>query len=132
MEILRRETDYGLRAMVALAQAGGLVPTRRLAAECGVTLDYIRKIMPKFTQAGLVESVRGSAGGFKLKRAAGSIRFDEIVTAIQGPLVVNICTGDSGYCDRVTACPIGAKVEALQKELDVVFSSMTLEELMKK
>lgn len=131
MEILRRETDYAMRALVRLTEeeAGELVSTRRLSEDCGISLDHVRKIMPKLARAGLVKPVRGATGGFCLTKAPGEVRLKEVVDAIQGPLSVNKCALGVENCCRSTGCPMVGPVRYMQERLDQMTQTMTLEDL---
>jgi Rrf2 family protein len=70
MDILRRNTDYGLRLMVSLAQHydGDTISTRVLAAEQEVSYQLACKLMQQLHEAKLVESLMGPKGGFRLSR----------------------------------------------------------------
>ncbi len=129
MEILRRETDYAMRALIKVSGEESLVSTRYLSEACGVSLEHIRKIMPKLAQAGLVVAVRGARGGFRLARPAPDIHLNEIIEAVQGPLKVNKCTmGDEG-CERRPECSMVGPVRYLQERLDEMTRKMTLKDL---
>ncbi|WP_296419334.1 Rrf2 family transcriptional regulator [Pseudooctadecabacter sp.] len=77
----------GRYAMVALADialqpADQLVSLGELSRRQGVSLPYLEQLFVKLRRAGLVESVRGPGGGYKLARAASDIRVVEILSAV--------------------------------------------------
>ena len=69
MPIIRRETDYALRALTRLALDGGSLAVSTLAEEEDVPPEFLRKIMQRLNQAGIVESSQGPFGGYRLARA---------------------------------------------------------------
>ena len=77
----------GRYAMVALADLA-LQPERRLVSLAevsqrqSISLPYLEQLFVKLRRAGLVESVRGPGGGYRLSRAAGEIRVSEILGAV--------------------------------------------------
>jgi Rrf2 family transcriptional regulator, cysteine metabolism repressor len=77
---------YGFHAMIELArrQGRGPVMTREIATHYGISEKYLEQIMRLLRQAGLIESSRGSGGGFWLARDASEIRADEIIAALEG------------------------------------------------
>ena len=68
MQVLGRESDYALRCLVKLAGAdeGQVLSARQIASEDDLPEPLLRKILQKLVKAGIVESVRGSQGGFRL------------------------------------------------------------------
>lgn len=84
---------FGLRALLALAKRGNNTPisVAALAEEMDVSADYLMQLFVKLRQAGLITSVRGPRGGFRLARPAGQITVADIVTAVEGPIAVTHC-----------------------------------------
>lgn len=75
---------YAMIALVDLAQApqGALVSLNGIAGRQQVSLAYLEQLFVKLRRAGLVDSVRGPGGGYRLARAADSIRVSEILEAV--------------------------------------------------
>lgn len=77
----------GRYAMVALAdlalqEKDSLLSLTDLAKRQDISLPYLEQLFVKLRRAGLVDSVRGPGGGYKLARAASDIRVSEILTAV--------------------------------------------------
>lgn len=77
----------GRYAMVALADLallddGGLLSLTELAKRQDISLPYLEQLFVKLRRAGLVDSVRGPGGGYKLARAASDIRVSEVLEAV--------------------------------------------------
>ncbi|PTX55841.1 BadM/Rrf2 family transcriptional regulator [Litoreibacter ponti] len=77
----------GRYAMVALAdlaqnQSGGLVSLGEISKRQDVSLPYLEQLFVKLRRAGLVESVRGPGGGYKLARPPEAIRVSEVLEAV--------------------------------------------------
>ena len=70
MDILRRNTDYALRAMVHLAThwKDGASSARDLASTENISYTLVRKLMQQLIKTELVESSIGSKGGFSLNK----------------------------------------------------------------
>ena len=79
--------DYALRATVELA-AGGSAPrtVAQIAAAQNIPPRFLENILLALRHARLVDSRRGSDGGFRLARAASEISLAEILYALEGPL----------------------------------------------
>ncbi|MEM7519812.1 MAG: Rrf2 family transcriptional regulator [Pseudomonadota bacterium] len=77
----------GRYAMVALADlalqpADRLVPLSEISERQDLSLPYLEQLFVKLRRAGLVSSVRGPGGGYKLARAANEIRVVDVLTAV--------------------------------------------------
>jgi Rrf2 family protein len=77
-------TDYALRAALELAAAGEgrLVKAEDIAHAHGIPLRFLLNILIDLRHAGLVESQRGSVGGYRLARPADSITLAEVIRAM--------------------------------------------------
>ncbi|WP_305968501.1 MULTISPECIES: Rrf2 family transcriptional regulator [unclassified Mameliella] len=77
----------GRYAMVALADialqpAGDLVTLGDISRRQDVSLPYLEQLFVKLRRAGLVESVRGPGGGYRLSRPATEIRVVDVLAAV--------------------------------------------------
>lgn len=76
---------YAMIALVdlALAPEGRLVSLGEIAERQNVSLAYLEQLFVKLRRAELVASVRGPGGGYRLARAADSIRVSDILEAVE-------------------------------------------------
>lgn len=113
--MLTRAADYAVRVMIHLA---GLPPGARatradLAAAANGPSQFLSKVLQGLTRRGLVISHRGHAGGFELAAVHRSASVLEIVEAIEGPLLLNLCVKSDQECPEQSSCPSsGVWVEA--------------------
>ena len=102
---INRRTDYAVRMMLELAGAGRRLPSRRLGELAEVSYPFARSIVTDLASAGLVDARRGPGGGVALSGPAREISLLQIVEAMEGPVALNVCINDPGYCDRSPECP---------------------------
>ena len=69
-------------ADLALAPSGGLVTLSDVSRRQRISLAYLEQLFVKLRREGLVESVRGPGGGYRLARPAGVIRVSDILSAV--------------------------------------------------
>ena len=93
--------DYAVVMMTAAARhCGGIarLNATTLAEETGVPLPTVQKLVSRLSAAGLIESTRGTGGGFRLSRPPSAITLADIIEAIEGPIGLTTCV-DHGRHD---------------------------------
>lgn len=103
--LLNSETDYAIRILSCLSEREERIGAVEISEKTGVSQRFALKILHKLVLAGLVCSVRGSKGGYRLARPAKEITLLEVFETMNGPLLLNRCqiAGEScshpeGYC----------------------------------
>jgi Rrf2 family protein len=96
MKITSQE-EYGLRCLLRLVDAehGHSHTIPEIAAAEGLSSPYVAKLLAVLRQAGLIESVRGRAGGYRLAHQPADITLGSVLRALGEPLF-----DDPGYCQR--------------------------------
>ena len=93
-----RKVDYALRAMIYLSFQEGEQPCAagQIAADEGIPKKFLEKIIQDLIHHGLVRSTRGAQGGYTLAKDAATVTFKDVIEAIEGPMTLNVCVGESG------------------------------------
>ncbi|SDW44457.1 Rrf2 family transcriptional regulator [Litoreibacter albidus] len=75
---------YAMVALADLAQSadGGLVSLGEISKRQNVSLPYLEQLFVKLRRAGLVDSVRGPGGGYRLAKSPDAIRVSEVLEAV--------------------------------------------------
>ena len=84
---------YGVIAMFELSRSyeEGPLSVRRIAERQDIPSAYLEQIMAGLRHEGLVESVRGRDGGYRLARPPERITIGDIVRAVEGPIALSSC-----------------------------------------
>ncbi|WP_440895934.1 cysteine metabolism transcriptional regulator CymR [Amphibacillus sp. Q70] len=79
---------YGLTIMIALAKCKDQKPLslKSIAQNHDLSEHYLEQLVPALRNAGLVKSVRGAYGGYKLARSASQITAADIIRTLEGPI----------------------------------------------
>ncbi len=80
------KVDYGMRALLELAQTDGPATGDALAKAQGLPAKFLAAILNDLRRAGLVQSQRGMEGGYRLGRPADRITVADVMRALDGPL----------------------------------------------
>jgi len=109
------KAEYGVRVMVELARRAGEepIPLAEIAAHDGLPLAYLEHLVARLRKAGLVDSRRGSHGGYLLARPAREITMAEVVEALEGSIAPIECISEASdgsiVCSRESSanhtCP---------------------------
>jgi len=132
MNVLRKNTDYALRMMGNLAGNYGqkAVSVRMLARQEDVSYQFACKILQKLQGVGLVESMMGPAGGYRLCLEPEKITMLDVIRTMQGNVAVNRCTDENDNCPRQANCPVSRVLCRLQRDVDEFFVKVTLKDLL--
>ncbi|GGO94464.1 SUF system Fe-S cluster assembly regulator [Stakelama pacifica] len=102
--------DYAVVMMAAAARhcgASGRLNATLIAQETALPLPTVQKLVSKLSSAGLIESTRGTGGGFRLTRPPAAINLADIVEAIEGPIALTACVDHSrGDCAVESSCSV--------------------------
>lgn len=125
---------YGLRAMVALAQAQGQGPLAlaEIARAEGLSLGYLEQLMATLRRAGLVEATRGTHGGYRLAAEPDEVTVGDVLRALEGPVAPVECASEvlgPAVCEREGACPTRRLWERMRDSIVQVLDSTTLADL---
>jgi Rrf2 family transcriptional regulator, cysteine metabolism repressor len=113
------KAEYGVRVMVQLARRAGddPIPLAEIAANDGLPLAYLEHLVARLRKAGLVDSRRGSRGGYLLARPASQITMAEVVEALEGSIAPIECISESADGSLVCAREEGGVVSACPTKL---------------
>lgn len=98
------KAHYATVAMVALAQhynSGNLIAVRTIADEHQIPQQFLVQIFQQLRAAGIITSIRGSSGGFRLSRPPGGITLSDIIDAVCPAAPQSQATGSSPVCEAV-------------------------------
>lgn len=124
-------TDYGTLVMGGLAaHESEFVNAVDLARAIGVAQPTVAKLLKILTRAGLVESLRGQLGGYRLTMAPEHISVAEIIQAVDGPVGLTECSTEEGNCDQEDVCNVKVNWQKISKVVATALQQVSLAELL--
>lgn len=124
--------SYGLRLLINLGLAGtSPKQLKRIAAEENISLLYLRKLIIPLEKAGIVKSIRGPGGGFKLNRKPSGIPLLEVINSLSHNKVRGCMRGISS-CQRYADCAVKDLLEEVYNKTQSVFKNKTLATILKR
>lgn len=133
MKLITKNTDYAIRALLYLAeQNGDFLASRTIAEKNHIPLMFMRRILLSLTQAGIVESREGMAGGIRLTRKPKQILIIEIIRIFQGAVLISQCLSRKKVCPYIQHCPLRKELKRIEKKLIQEFTNLTLDKMVPK
>lgn len=130
---LTAQADYAVVMMSAAARRCGVtgrLNATLLSGETGVPLPTVQKLVSRLSAAGLIESVRGAGGGFRLARPAAAISLADIIEAVEGPIALTACVDDARHdCAIEGACRVKPHWPQLNRAVKGALAGVSLASL---
>ena len=98
---------YSIRILLDLAEHGNgeFIPMKEVAARQGISLKYIERMMPVLKTGGLVDSLHGIGGGYRLTKEPSEVTLWDILILAEGDLAPVSCLQENAaVCERAAAC----------------------------
>ena len=123
---------YAVRILLSIAryQHNGPVPKKIIAAEEGISADYIEQIVVPLKNADMCVGVRGVKGGFKLAKAPKEITVFQILCASEGVMKLVDCANMDCKGRDKNKCVVRPIWDGASKLLEEYFSKTTLQDLL--
>jgi Rrf2 family protein len=123
---------YGLMAMsqLALEDGSGPISLKYIAEKQNLSESYLEQLFSTLRKNGLLESVRGSQGGYMLTRKPADITVGQILRALEGELGPAECVHDTiSECTKEDGCATKLVLIKIKDSIDEVIDSITLEDM---
>ena len=127
--------EYGLRCLVQLAHAerdDELLTLAQIAEREGLSIANAGKLMWILVKAKLVQSQRGTKGGYSLARPAAKIRLNEVIRILDEDTVDRFCKTHAGVldvCIHTSDCGIRPVIVGLHEIVQSALAEITLAQL---
>ena len=129
------QEEYGLRCLLQLAPLGEgeYLTLTQIAEREGISVANAGKLLWILNKAGLVSSIRGTKGGYRLARAASEIHLDEIIKVLDEDVLASHCKSYTGLletCVHTGNCGIRPVIVGLHDIVQKAMASITLAQLL--
>ncbi|WP_068545589.1 Fe-S cluster assembly transcriptional regulator IscR [Thalassotalea crassostreae] len=121
---------YAVTAMldVAIHAESGPVPLADISERQGISLSYLEQLFSRLRKNGLVNSVRGPGGGYRLGRCSAAIAVADVISAVDESVDATRCQG-KGNCQAGQQCLTHNLWHGLSERIADFLSSITLSDL---
>lgn len=154
---ISKKADYAVFLLGCIARGGAfpggaapdsVVSAQEIARQAGLNKSVVANLLKEFTRHGLLESVRGLKGGYRLARDPSRIELAEILQVIEGPFILVDCLRSTeprrellsartaaplpaaaDHCSLVSFCPSRTPMRVVHERIARLFRDIKLDEL---
>ncbi|MCA8915795.1 MAG: Rrf2 family transcriptional regulator [Planctomycetes bacterium] len=127
--IITSKSDYGLRAVLYLAECTGRVRLREISASQHIPESVCAQIMRKLVAAQIVLSQAGPAGGYTLARSPETISVASVLSASDRDICIFRCVEDGCDCDLDGKCAFQMVLKGFGKGIADYLDHLSLADL---
>ncbi len=122
--------DYGTVVMTAMAREPREVHSASgLAARLNLAAPTVSKILKTLAREGLVVSVRGARGGYRLSDDPAQISLARIIRAMDGPIGMTECSVTPGLCSQESCCTVRANWRRVNEIVLEALQAISLQQM---
>lgn len=127
--------EYALRALIVLGLNYGdaVVRIQTISAQQNIPKRFLEQILNDLKSAGVVESRRGVAGGYRLSKPPEDISLATVIRHIEGPLAPVSCVSEKFYarcsCPDENKCGIRSVMKEVRDAIVKILDGVTVAEL---
>ncbi len=128
---LSKKADYGLIAMKHLAnhREQHACSANEISEEYGISATLMAKVLQKLAKHSLVAAKHGATGGYQLTKDPARISALEVITAIDGPVLITSCVTNHGACDATDRCSVKEPLRRVNESIMEVLQTVTVAQL---
>jgi Rrf2 family protein len=142
---ISKKADYAVFLLGCIAREGAypggaaatsVVSAHEIARQAHLNKSVVANLLKVFARNGLLESVRGLKGGYRLVHPPQSVTLGQILQAVEGPFTLVDClkstadaTADEHQCSLIAFCPTKNPMRIVHERIARLFEDITLAEM---
>jgi Rrf2 family protein len=129
---LSKKADYGLIAVKHLAMhrnEHASCSANEISEEYGISTTLMAKVLQKLARQGLVAAKHGSSGGYQLAKGPEQISALDVISAIDGPVLITSCVTSHGACDATDKCSVREPLRRVNESILQVLGTVTISQM---
>jgi len=132
MKVLTKNTDYAIRALLALAaKKGSYVSAKSIATEHDIPYQFLRRLLQEMIRHNLIISKDGVQGGFIMQKNPDDITVTELIEIFQGKVQVSECMFRKQICSNRARCVLRHEIMRIEQIVQSEFQKVTIGKLLR-
>jgi Rrf2 family transcriptional regulator, iron-sulfur cluster assembly transcription factor len=130
MMLISRTSQYAITGVLRLAALpkGGFCRVDDLVDGTDAPRNAVAKVFHELTKRGVLNSLRGAGGGFRLAEGAQYLTLMDVVQAVDGPWAGNVIVS-RGLCPPAQQCPLGRILQPINNQFEQILRSVRIIDL---
>lgn len=129
---ISKMTDYAIVVLSLMARDGERTfAATEVAERTGISAPTVCKILKSLTRAGIVSSLRGVKGGYRLAQPPERTSVASVIDALEGPIAITECGVAQDSCQQAQSCHIRGNWNVINRAVRTALESVTLIEMVK-
>ncbi|MCM8819173.1 MAG: Rrf2 family transcriptional regulator [Candidatus Omnitrophica bacterium] len=131
MKLLKRHTDYAIRALLVLMRNKGkkIFSVAYLAEKTKIPYQFLRVILQRLHKNRLLKAYKGKSGGFSLAKSQDNISLLSIIRIFQGEFRLNECLFRKIVCPNINKCILRKRLKKIENYVLEELEKIKLSEL---
>ncbi len=129
MRIIKKETDYAIRAVIYIYEKGGFATAKDIYSDIKASKPFIRKILQTLAKAGILESEKGRSGGFSLKKRFEDITLSMLVEPFSKRMREGTCPFKTRLCSVFRRCALKNRIYEIETEIFSIMDKTFIKDL---
>jgi Rrf2 family protein len=130
---LSKKVEYGLIALrhMAMKPVGQVFTAKEVATQYEISYELLAKVLQKLARTGVVASIQGVKGGYRLAKKPSELPISQIMRIIEDerPMIAECYVDGADSCSIFDLCSIRRPLGKVQRNLNVLFDKMTIQEI---
>ena len=128
---LSKKADYALIAVRHLATHGAehSHSAADIAEVYGISPQLLAKVLQRLAKNGLLTARHGSSGGDQLARHPKDISALEVISAVDGPMMITSCVTNHGACDQSNTCTVREPLRKVNESIARVLRAVSISQM---
>ncbi len=129
MRVIKKETDYALRALFFIKNNGGHADVSKIYSNMDIPRPFLRRILQQLAHAKILLSKKGKHGGFKFLRPFEKITLARLNEIFDKRLPPGECPFKNKVCINYKTCVLKGKLSKLEEEIYKMFENILIKDL---
>lgn len=126
-----RQVEYALMvlSLMQMGTPGERFAVRKLSTELAIPFDVTSKAMQAMAREGILQSIQGKQGGYRIAADLRDLTLDQLVTVVAAPPAITPCLQNGKTCNHAPACTIRKAMVRLDAKVRDLFKSVSVYDL---
>ncbi|MFA4989385.1 MAG: Rrf2 family transcriptional regulator [Candidatus Omnitrophota bacterium] len=132
MKLVTKNIHYAIKSLLYFAKdPAQVISVDELVEKLNMRRAFLRKILQALSKQGILKSLKGSGGGFRLNIVPGKIRIIDIVSIFRDTRAIFSCLFEEDACPQPDGCLLMQRMKKTEAQLNKTLRQLTIARLFK-